>query len=46
MISMNEALNNLTDSQNLMKDTLYDFMAQEEHEGFDEYLLGRTQISI
>ena len=42
MVVMSEALNNLTDSQNLMKDTLYDFMAQEENEGFDDYLLGMT----
>ena len=42
MISVSEALNNLTDAQNLMKDTLYDYMAQEEHQDFDDYLLGMS----
>lgn len=44
LVALNDSISNLSESQNTLKDTLFDFMAQEENQGFDEYLLGEWKV--
>jgi hypothetical protein len=39
LIIINESLKSLTDSQNVMKETLYDYVTQDP-EGFEDYVSG------